>query len=50
MLAWSKRWNWEKSIEDLESESEDNRLPREAVRIIGHRGYGLTGRPIPRLK
>ena len=50
LLSWSKRWNWSRSINQLELESEDNRLPREAVRIIGHRGNGLTGRPIPRLK
>ncbi len=43
---WSKKWYWEKSIEKLTKESDENKLPWESVRIIGHRGCGNTPRPI----
>mgnify|MGYP001368230103 CR=1 FL=1 len=44
--VWKKRWYWGRSNDSLNDDSESNKLPWEAVRIVGHRGCGMTSRPI----
>ena len=46
LKMWSKKWYWDKSPEEYYLESDNNKLPLESVRVIGHRGCGSTSRPI----
>ncbi len=39
--SWRKKWNWRKNLN-----FDQNKLPWDAVRVIGHRGCGSTSRPI----
>ena len=43
---WKKRWYWGRSYNSIYDDSASNKLPWEAVRIVGHRGSGITSRPI----
>ena len=38
---WTKKWSWRDNLDYSK-----NKLPWEAVRVIGHRGCGSTPRPI----
>ncbi|MBT4059860.1 MAG: hypothetical protein HOE69_06100 [Euryarchaeota archaeon] len=37
-----KQWKWRRSIDELMASSNDNQIPWEVPRIIGHRGTGKT--------
>jgi hypothetical protein len=42
LTNWSKKWEWERSIETIMKETSDTNMPWEVSRIIGHRGTGKT--------
>ena len=42
LTTWRKRFSWNRSVDDLESNSTTATMPWEAVRIVGHRGCGKT--------
>lgn len=40
--GWRSRWRWGRTLDDLVADSGSDRMPWEAVRIVGHRGAGKT--------
>ena len=40
--GWRSRWRWGRTLDELVSDSGPDRMPWEAVRIVGHRGSGRT--------
>jgi hypothetical protein len=46
--AWRGRWSWKRTVDDLlQDVAEDgSTMPWEAVRMVGHRGCGVTPRPV----
>ena len=46
--AWRKRWSWKRSVDAMMSDVavDGSTMPWEAVRIIGHRGCGVSPRPV----
>jgi len=46
--AWRKRWSWKRSVDAMMSDVavDGSTMPWEAVRIVGHRGCGVSPRPV----
>ncbi len=44
--VWRKKWHWNSSVEDIVSSCSATTLPWQAVRMLGHRGCGTSGRPL----
>jgi glycerophosphoryl diester phosphodiesterase len=40
LTAWRSRWSWGRELDDLLQEADDNSMPWEVSRIVGHRGSG----------
>ena len=40
LSTWRKRWNWERDVDELASDSSPNTMPWEVSRLLGHRGCG----------
>ena len=40
--SWRTRWRWGRTLDELVADSGSDRMPWEAVRIVGHRGAGKT--------
>ena len=40
LSIWRKRWNWEREIDELATDSSPQTMPWEMSRLLGHRGSG----------
>jgi|TARA_B100001105_G_scaffold238353_1_gene215506 hypothetical protein len=45
LSTWRKNWYWEKSLDELFDLADSNKLPWEAIRMVGHRGAGKKHSP-----
>lgn len=48
MAKWRQRWGWSRSVDDLMDDVLEGgaTMPWEAVRLVGHRGCGVSERPV----
>ena len=40
LANWRKRWNWDRDVDELASDSTSKTMPWEVSRLLGHRGSG----------